>query len=73
MAAHIHTIQEPKQPWYLDSGANNHITSELENLTLNQQPYHGNDTVTVSNGGGLHITTTGSCFLSNSKTKFFSI
>ncbi|KAJ0045368.1 hypothetical protein Pint_05982 [Pistacia integerrima] len=29
------------------------------------------DHVTVGNGGGLNITTTGSCFLSNSKTKFF--
>ncbi|KAJ0098197.1 hypothetical protein Patl1_28420 [Pistacia atlantica] len=51
MAAHTHTIQEPKQPWYLDRGANNHITSELENLILNQQPYHGNDKVTVGNRG----------------------
>ncbi|KAJ0045806.1 hypothetical protein Pint_06093 [Pistacia integerrima] len=71
MVAHTHIVQEPEQPWYLDSGANNHITSELENLTLNQQPYHGNDTVTVGNGGGLTITTTGSSFLSNSNTRFF--
>lgn len=36
MIAHTHVEQESKQPWYLDSGANNHITFDLENLTLQQ-------------------------------------
>jgi hypothetical protein len=40
MAAHTQGPTETEQPWYLDSGANHHITSELENLTL-QQPYQG--------------------------------
>ncbi|KAJ0051593.1 hypothetical protein Pint_01227 [Pistacia integerrima] len=52
MATYTHVTQEDEQPWYLDSGANNHITSELENLTLQQQPYQGNDKVTIGNGGG---------------------
>ncbi|KAJ0038846.1 hypothetical protein Pint_23826 [Pistacia integerrima] len=38
MAAHTHVTQEVEQPWYLDSGANNHITFELGNLTLQQSP-----------------------------------
>ncbi|KAF5455849.1 hypothetical protein F2P56_025384 [Juglans regia] len=59
MAAHTHGTQEVEQPWYLDSGANNHITSELDNLTLQQQPYQGKEQVTVGNGGGLLITNTG--------------
>ncbi|KAJ0079013.1 hypothetical protein Patl1_24124 [Pistacia atlantica] len=70
MAAHTHVTQEAEQPWYLDSGANNHITSELGNLTLQQQPYQGNDKVTVGNGGGLVITNTGSSMHLNSKNKF---
>ena len=37
------------QVWYADSGANAHITSEAENLT-HQQPFNGQDIVTVSNG-----------------------
>ncbi|KAJ0038173.1 hypothetical protein Pint_23362 [Pistacia integerrima] len=70
MAIHTHVTQEVDQPWYLDSGANNYITSELGNLTLQQQPYQGNDKVTVGNGGGLVITNTGSSMLLNSKNKF---
>lgn len=34
MTTHTHVTQEAKQPWYLDSGTNNHITTELENLSL---------------------------------------
>lgn len=46
-------------PWYADSGANQHITSNLENLSL-QQPYTGSDNVAVGNGSGLRIHNTGS-------------
>jgi len=70
MAAHTQEEQGFEQPWYLDSGANNHITSELQNLTLHQQPYHGNDKVTVGNGGGLHITNTGSSMLATPESQF---
>jgi hypothetical protein len=59
MAAHTHVDVEEEQPWYLDSGANSHVTSGLENISL-QQPYQGNENVTVGNGNGLQITTTGS-------------
>ncbi|KAJ0038478.1 hypothetical protein Pint_24053 [Pistacia integerrima] len=69
MAAHTHVTQEDEQPWYLDSGANNHITSELENLTLQQQPYQGNDKVTIGNGDGLLITNIGSTDHANSSSR----
>ena len=49
------------QLWYADSGAIQHITSELDNLTL-QQSYSGNETVFVGNGAGLLIANTGSSF-----------
>jgi hypothetical protein len=32
------------QQWYADSGANAHITADLENLNI-QQPFNGQDTV----------------------------
>ncbi|KAJ0010864.1 hypothetical protein Pint_33970 [Pistacia integerrima] len=53
MAAHTHVTQEEDQPWFLGSGANTHVTSALNNLTLTQQPYQGPTKVTVGNGGGL--------------------
>jgi hypothetical protein len=46
-------------PWYADSAANQHITANLENLSL-QQPYSGSDDVAVGNGIGLSIQNTGS-------------
>jgi hypothetical protein len=51
MVAHINSELENQQ-WLADSGANAHITNELENLSL-QQPFKGNDSVAVGNGAGL--------------------
>jgi hypothetical protein len=59
MAAYFPDTTEDEQPWYLDSGANHHVTFDLEKLSL-QQPYQGNDKVTVGNGSGLQIANTGS-------------
>jgi hypothetical protein len=59
MAAYNQSTQD-EEPWFADSGANNHITAELDNLTIQQQPYQRGDVVTVGNGGGLHIANTGS-------------
>lgn len=42
----------------IDSGANiNHVTDDLENLTM-QQPYQEYESVNVGNDNGLHITNT---------------
>lgn len=38
MAAQTYGTPEIEQPWYLDSGANHHVTSELENLTTAALP-----------------------------------
>jgi hypothetical protein len=43
-----------EDPWYVDSGANNHVTAALDNLTL-QEPFKGDDEVAVGNGTGLSI------------------
>lgn len=47
------------QVWYVDSGANAHITSDEQNLTQ-QTPFNGGETVTVGNGTSLLIKSTGS-------------
>jgi hypothetical protein len=70
MAAYTPENLEAEQPWYLDSGANNQVTSDLEKLSLHQ-PYQGRDSVTVGNGGGLQITNIGSSFLSTPSSQFY--
>lgn len=42
------------QTWYMDSGATNHITDELANLSINID-YHGTEGVMVGNGNRLSI------------------
>jgi hypothetical protein len=56
-------------PWYADSAANQHITANLENLSL-QQPYSGSDDVAVGNGTGLSIQNTGSMSFHTPKSSF---
>ena len=46
--------------WYSDTGATDHITSDLDRLALREQ-YHGGETVQVGNGAGLQIKHIGSC------------
>ncbi|KAL6324735.1 hypothetical protein AAG906_017075 [Vitis piasezkii] len=48
MVAHSNAEQE-EETWFADSGANQHITANLEHLTL-QQPYTGQENVAVGNG-----------------------
>jgi hypothetical protein len=40
--------------WYTDTGATDHITSELEKLTARDK-YHGNDQIHTANGAGMEI------------------
>lgn len=46
-------------PWFADSVANQHIISNLENLSL-LQPYLGSEDVAAGNGTCLSIQNTGS-------------
>jgi histone deacetylase 1/2 len=68
MVAESHT-QYDHQVWYTDSGANVHITSNDQHLTQ-KLPYHQGETVTVGNGAGLVIKSTGSTSLQINKTNF---
>ena len=68
MAARSHANVD--QTWYVDSGANNHITSDLSNLEVSE-PYQGDNDVTVGNGTGLYISHTGfSTFQTTSNSNY---
>lgn len=46
----------------MDSGATDHITSELDKLTTREK-YHGGDHVNAANGSGMEISHVGHCTL----------
>jgi hypothetical protein len=58
-----------EDPWFADNEANNHVTAALGNLML-QEPFKGDDEVTIGNGTGLPISNIGSSILYNSKHPF---
>ncbi|KAH7860494.1 hypothetical protein Vadar_014012 [Vaccinium darrowii] len=47
----------PQPPWFFDSGATNHITNSLHNITQ-PQPSHSSEGVLVGNGSTLQVTHT---------------
>jgi histone deacetylase 1/2 len=49
----------------MDSGANNHLTSDLNRMHINER-YSGKDTVQVANGQGLHISYIGHSLITGS-------
>jgi hypothetical protein len=57
--------------WYSDTGATDHITSDLDRLALREQ-YHGAENVQVGNGAGLQIMHIGSCSI-NTATRPLSL
>ncbi|RVW30086.1 Retrovirus-related Pol polyprotein from transposon RE1 [Vitis vinifera] len=67
MVAHSNAEQE-EETWFADSGANQHITANLEHLTL-QQPYTGQENVAVGNGQGLSIAHTGTTIFHTPEAK----
>ncbi|TXG58689.1 hypothetical protein EZV62_016518 [Acer yangbiense] len=44
-------VNKDDQVWYTDSGASNHITSDISSLSI-QTEYHGNDQAAVDNDSG---------------------
>lgn len=44
--------------WYVDSGSTDHITSELEKITVREK-YNGRDQVHTANGAGMSISNIG--------------
>ena len=68
MVASHHTRSDD-QIWYTDSGALNHITSDLANLSIHNA-YHGKDHVVVFNASGLNISHIGSSQLHHNSSPF---
>ena len=58
---------EDEDHWLAYSGANIHITPNLDNLTI-QQPYKGNETVATGNVSGLGISHTSSSSFTSSNS-----
>jgi histone deacetylase 1/2 len=48
--------------WYMDSGATDHITSDLEKLSVRDR-YHGGEHVHAANGSGMDISHVGHSFV----------
>jgi hypothetical protein len=61
MVAKANVAQDNDEPWFVDNGANAHITSDLENLYI-KQPFQGDEIMVVGNGNdnGLQIHHSGS-------------
>jgi hypothetical protein len=51
--------------WYTDTGATDHVTSELNKLTMREK-YHGNDQIHTASGSGMEIKHVGHITVSNS-------
>lgn len=56
------------QNWYVDSGATNHMTADLQNLVI-QNDYKGKGKLIVGNGSELNISYIGDIFLSSSNCR----
>ena len=60
----------PDPNWYSDSGAIHHLTSDLANLNVRANEYHGPDQIRVGNGTSLPIKHIGSTQFSTSTASF---
>jgi len=48
--------------WYMDTGATDHITSDLEKMMFRDK-YHGREQIHAANGQGMEINNVGHTFL----------
>ncbi|KAI5332874.1 hypothetical protein L3X38_023003 [Prunus dulcis] len=69
-AHYAHSASPPTDNlWLADSGASNHVTSNMSNLG-HSSPYTGSETLRVGDGNSLPISHTGSTILHTSNAKF---
>jgi histone deacetylase 1/2 len=55
--------------WYSDTGATDHITSELDKLTMKEK-YHGRDKINAANGAGMNISHIGHALVKSPSKHF---
>jgi hypothetical protein len=71
MQALLATPQQTQDSnWYPDSGATHHVISDLANLNLHADEYHGSEQIRVGNGKSLPIKHIGTTQLSTPTTTF---
>lgn len=58
--------------WFPDSGASNHVTHDLANLSVGTE-YQRDNKVHIGNGAGLHIQNIGSSLLKSSSNTIFHL
>jgi len=58
------------QPWFTNNGPNAHITRDLENLSIQPEPFQGPESMAVGNGAGLTIEHTSSTIFHSSSIPF---
>jgi hypothetical protein len=68
IVAHTNSAYEEQQ-WLADSGANAHITNQLDNLQI-QQPFQQAEDVAMGNGTELVIENIGSTFFQTTNSSF---
>jgi hypothetical protein len=59
--------------WYPGTGSTNHLTADLNNLSLQTKPYNGTEQIRVGNGQGLAISHIGSSQLFSPSRIFNSL
>ncbi|KAL5766747.1 hypothetical protein ACOSP7_017364 [Xanthoceras sorbifolium] len=60
LVATASTVQDPH--WYVDSGATNHITSDINNLSLNSSAYRDSESLAIGSGQTLPISHIGKSY-----------
>ena len=56
--------------WYPDSGATNHLSSDLSNLNISSE-YHGGNQLVLGNGSGVDISHVGESYIKSATHKTF--
>ncbi|XP_021815955.1 uncharacterized protein LOC110758400 [Prunus avium] len=54
MTAQVHPSMPQQEYWIADSGATNHMTADISNISV-AAPYPTNETIATANGAGIHI------------------
>ncbi|CAL8995416.1 unnamed protein product [Prunus brigantina] len=69
MSAMTVEANSPKDFWIADYGATNHMTADMNNLSV-ASPYTSSEAITAANGEGLAISHIGASTLSSSNHTF---